>query len=300
MESLTIIIPHKDIPNLLVRCLDSIPQIDGLRIIVVDDNSSPYIVNFDDFPGKDRADIKIVFDKTGGGAGYARNVGLSIADSRWVMFADADDYFVPGFYDIVSPFFYLNYDAVLFKNVSVYSETESPSTKGKNYNMMLDNGLTGNQTIRQTFASVPVPWAKLISLGFLRSNKICFDEIQWANDVMFSARVACYGCNLGLSSDVIYVVTSRSGSLSENRFTHDGFLARWEVLCRGDKFMIHHGINRPWLVPRMKLAGKIGMATFSRSLWILIENGLLFTGLGRWAIDKVFPKRRILPGIYDI
>ena len=300
MDTLTIIIPHKDIPDLLGRCLDSIPQSDGLRIIVIDDNSNPDIVNFNDFPGKGRPDIKIMFDKVGGGAGYARNIGLGNADSQWVMFADADDYFVPGFFDIVSKFFDLNYDAVLFKNVSVRSETGKPSTKGAIYNTMLDNGLTGSQTIRQTFASVPAPWAKLISLEFLRSNHICFDEIRWSNDVMFSAGVACYGCNLGLSSDVIYVVTSRSGSLSENRFTHDGFLARWEVLCRGDKFMIHHGINRPWLVPRLRLAGKIGIATFFCSLWTLTENGLLFTGMGRWVVEKISSKRRALSGTYDI
>ena len=37
----SIIIPHKNIPSLLQRCLDSIPKRDDVQIIVVDDNSNP-------------------------------------------------------------------------------------------------------------------------------------------------------------------------------------------------------------------------------------------------------------------
>ena len=33
------IIPHKNCPNLLQRCVDSIPERDDVQVIVVDDNS---------------------------------------------------------------------------------------------------------------------------------------------------------------------------------------------------------------------------------------------------------------------
>ena len=36
---LTVIIPHFSIPDLLARCLDSIPQRDDVQVIVVDDHS---------------------------------------------------------------------------------------------------------------------------------------------------------------------------------------------------------------------------------------------------------------------
>jgi len=39
MINYSIIIPHKNIPHLLVRCLDSIPQREDVQIIVADDNS---------------------------------------------------------------------------------------------------------------------------------------------------------------------------------------------------------------------------------------------------------------------
>ena len=53
----SIIIPHKNIPALLQRCLDSIPSREDIQIIVVDDNSSSTEVNFTKFPGNNRKDV---------------------------------------------------------------------------------------------------------------------------------------------------------------------------------------------------------------------------------------------------
>ena len=63
-----IIIPHKNTPKLLKRCLDSIPQRDDLHIIVVDDNSDPNKVDFEHFPGLDRDDVEVFFTKEGKGS----------------------------------------------------------------------------------------------------------------------------------------------------------------------------------------------------------------------------------------
>ena len=42
----SIIIPYKDIPDLLIRCLKSIPVSEDIQVIVVDDNSSEADVIF--------------------------------------------------------------------------------------------------------------------------------------------------------------------------------------------------------------------------------------------------------------
>ena len=59
----SIIIPHKNIPSLLQRCLDSIPLRDDIQIIIVDDNSSPDKVDFNNFPGLDRDDTEVYLTK---------------------------------------------------------------------------------------------------------------------------------------------------------------------------------------------------------------------------------------------
>ena len=59
----TIIIPHKNIPNLLERLLNSIPCRDDLEIIVVDDNSSDEIVDFNNFPFEGRTNYHVIYNK---------------------------------------------------------------------------------------------------------------------------------------------------------------------------------------------------------------------------------------------
>ena len=47
MINFSFIIPHKNTPDLLQKCLDSIPRRDDVQIIVVDDNSDADKVDFD-------------------------------------------------------------------------------------------------------------------------------------------------------------------------------------------------------------------------------------------------------------
>lgn len=87
----TIIIPHKNCPDLLYRCLASIPRRDNLQIIIVDDNSDFEKVDFETFPGLNEPCVEVYYTKEGKGAGYARNVGLKHAKGKWLIFVDADD-----------------------------------------------------------------------------------------------------------------------------------------------------------------------------------------------------------------
>lgn len=94
MHLSSIIIPHHEIPDLRQRCLDSIPDVPEVQIIVVDDNNSPQKVDFIKFPGLERQHTQCIFAKDGGDAGHARNVGLKHADGQWLVFADSDDFFL--------------------------------------------------------------------------------------------------------------------------------------------------------------------------------------------------------------
>ena len=89
----SIIIPHYNIPELLQRCLNSIPDLPSFQVIIVDDCSDGKIVDFRYFPGMERENVKCIFLKERHGAGFARNLGLRYACGKWVLFADADDFF---------------------------------------------------------------------------------------------------------------------------------------------------------------------------------------------------------------
>ena len=121
----SVIIPHHNIPQLLQRCLDSIPDTPEVQVIVVDDNSSDVKVDFEHFPGLERKNTTCIFDKEGGGAGHARNIGLSQADGKWLVFADADDFFAADAFDILDRHKDAPQDVILFKADSVDSDDYS-------------------------------------------------------------------------------------------------------------------------------------------------------------------------------
>ena len=56
----TIIIPHKDIPDLLMRCLKSIPVSEDIQVIVVDDNSADADTYLDKYQELSRVTTKLI------------------------------------------------------------------------------------------------------------------------------------------------------------------------------------------------------------------------------------------------
>ena len=95
------IIPHHNSPELLNRCLDSIPQREDIQIIVVDDNSAE-----DKRPCIKRNDVEVIYidAEHTKGAGRARNYGLKAAKGKWLLFPDCDDYYNDGFLDVLDQY----------------------------------------------------------------------------------------------------------------------------------------------------------------------------------------------------
>lgn len=228
----SVIIPHKDIPCLLQRCLDSIPPRDDVQIIVVDDNSSPDIVDFAHFPGQDRTDVEILFTKEGGGAGYARNCGLAGAKGRWLVFADADDFFLPGFLDVLDIYRNTDYDLITFRAETADSDTLVPlPPRQAGY-----EEITENMNLEILKYRNDVPWAKMVSAELVRRHHICFDETVAANDAMFAAYVDYYAHKAAACSKPVYCVTVRKDSLQYG-VRLDTLLARVKVACRYNRFL---------------------------------------------------------------
>lgn len=213
MINYSIIIPHKNIPYLLQRCIDSIPYRDDVQIIVIDDNSDPTIVDFSNFPGCNRPQVEIYFTKDGRGAGYARNVGLQHVKGKWVLFADADDLFTDDLGNILDKYLESDYEIIYFKIISIDSETGIPSSRGDVVNNVIKKAIvTGNLDILRYQRLEP--WAKIMSYKLIKNNEIIFDETIAANDLMFSIKSASVAKNIFIDEAPLYCLTSRYGSLA--------------------------------------------------------------------------------------
>ena len=105
---------------MLKRCINSIPRRDDIQIIIVDDNSSSDVVDFEQFPDLDRK-VDLIFNKKQGGAGLARNKGLEIAKGDWILFADADDFFAEDAFVLFDKYCLSDFDVIHYKHDSCYS-----------------------------------------------------------------------------------------------------------------------------------------------------------------------------------
>lgn len=220
MLNLSIIIPHYNSPELLKKLLDSIPKKEDIEIIVIDDRSTKKIDKLHQLINNKNYN-HITFlknDKQTKGAGTCRNIGLEKAEGQWVLFADADDYFLEGFYDVVSKYFDSNNDVVFFNPTSIYLDTGEKADRHEAYrervlNYKNNKDLESELSLRYGYS---VPWSKLIKRDFIEENNIRFDEVIASNDVMFSTKVGYYMDEFTISEEIIYCTTRNKGSLTVN------------------------------------------------------------------------------------
>lgn len=245
MINYSIIIPHKNIPHLLQRCLDSIPQREDLEIIVVDDNSDPSIVDFEHFPGLERPYTTVFFDKSGRGAGRARNIGLQYAQGKWLLFADSDDYFNYCFNDMLNLYKEDSADIIYFFVSSVDCETYINSGRADAFNdiykQYLDNNIEAEGLIRYI---VSAPWGKFIKRSLIINNQISCEETSRCNDVRLSYLIGYYANTLKVDEHAIYCLTSRSLSLS-NTISEEKIVDKIRVFARREQFLKEHNIPVP-------------------------------------------------------
>lgn len=216
MYNYTVIIPHKNCPDLLKRALDSVPLKDDIQVIIVDDNSDPSKVDFENFPGLNRPNTIVVFDKSGKGAGRARNIGLSKIENntKWVTFLDADDFFVENAADVFDEHKNSNAELIILHCNSVYSDTLLPAERHLAREKKIELAKKDLNIVR--FKDYG-PVAKFISYDIIRQNSLFFEEIRVGNDSMFSVQLGACCKQIEISDNVLYVVTIREGSLVQQK-----------------------------------------------------------------------------------
>lgn len=278
---LSIIIPYHNDRKGIWRLLSSIPENEGIEVIVINDNSDP----IDDIIAD--SNIKnlkyIVQDKNKRWAGAARNKGLSVASGRYILFADSDDYFLKGFLSVIRAYLESELDIIYFKPKSTYNDgTIAP--RANKYIELVNRHFSGDDSIRFEFF---VPWSKLIRREFLISNNIKFDEIIASNDVIFSLRSGAESKNYEVSKKEIYCVIESKDSLTKKK-SREVFDSRFDVYCRYNEYLRKNHEERRLLsaISCLSRAKHLGAKYFFSTLIEVIRNGYPILpdihGLKRW------------------
>ncbi len=234
----SVIIPFKGDVALLNNLIDSIPSEDTIEVIVVDNSGSSYEGDI-----KGHNNLKILSALPSRFAGGARNVGIDNANGRWLIFADADDYFTEDAFRVFKDYVNSEEEIVYFCAKAIYVDTGEVASRADLYNNLVRGYLAGTiseDTIRCKFG---VPWAKMISREFVERNKFRFDEVVASNDLFFSLLCGVNANSIKAVDEIVYVVTVSKGSLTKRR-DFDVRHSRFLVNLRYNQYLKVHGLSQ--------------------------------------------------------
>lgn len=201
----SVIIPVYNAGLYLNQCLESVldnPRSD-LEIVAVDDGSTDDSFNILQKWNNQDHRVQIVSQKNAG-VSAARNHGIQLARGKWIMFLDADDYFLH------SPF--ENLDDVLQK---------MPDCKVYYFNSVLTKEIVLEETREEWMLATLGLWdkvtlcvkvdlmasacCKVYSVSLLRQNNLFFDaELTRGEDTIFNLEVQNVVDRIGLIQDEFY------------------------------------------------------------------------------------------------
>ncbi len=238
--SFSIIIPHYDIPDLLMRCLDSIPVREDIQVIVVDDCSPDADTYLQKYPALSRPLLELYHTPIGGSAGRARNIGLEHANGEWLVFIDADDFFAEDMEAILKDAVNRSED-ILFYNYRVVknSDLTTPGVRNWYSKFFTDYTIDGKEDrFRYLFPSLV---GKIFKRRLVTEYQIRFDETSHSNDVGFSFKCGAFAKTIRIVDRTFFVVTEREGSLAAYQFTGEKrsvqeFIARFDVALSTQAF----------------------------------------------------------------
>ena len=220
MINYSFIIPHKNCPALLQRCLESIPQREDIQIIVVDDNSK-----IENKPKSNRADTEIVYlnKEQSKGAGKARNVGLGIAKGKWLLFPDADDFYEKGFLEELDVYVDSQYDIVFF-DIFCAINLETGECWKNDYSYYLKR-FVENPSSEYLSKSVKhartEAWHQMYSHDYVNKIEVQFHELPSCNDAWFTQFAAINTQNIAAIDKKMYYWVRNPKSLTNSKHPID-------------------------------------------------------------------------------
>jgi glycosyltransferase involved in cell wall biosynthesis len=258
----SIIIPHYNIPELLVRCINSIPVRQDIQVIVVDDCSPNADKYKETYLELSRPHLEYYRTPQGGSAGRARNVGIEHAKGKWLTFIDADDLLTNNAESLLEKYKDRTEDVLYFQSKSVMCDDLKITSARNIFLYHFDHYFkTGNeQPLRLEFDA---PWGKFVKKSLIDRYQIRFEQVRYSNDTYFSAAIGVYAKSIFVPNEILYIVTERTGSLTSAKIkTIEEWKIRYKATIRVQIFFDDHSVKYK----------KYAFADFLQEIWHRDKN----------------------------
>lgn len=273
----------------LPKLFASIPESEGIEIIVVDNSKEP--VRREEIDSN--RNITLLHSAPERHAGGSRNDGMAIAKGKWLLFADADDYYSDDAFDIYYSMFDTDADIVYTGMSGIYADTGEPSDRGDVYMNKVHSyciGEVGESVLRFQFSS---PCCKMVSHSMVSRHNLRYDEIRASNDVYFSLTSGYYAKKIVAVDKATYIATVNRGSLTKLR-DYEVTKSRYYAVLHCNKFKKEHGLVEYqrsvmyYLVESLRFGPK-AMCIFIKMLFAFRQNP--FWGWKHWISTMIKNKK---------
>ncbi len=238
-KDFSVIIPQRNSIHTLPRLFASIPDSDRVEIIVVDNTPEP--ISKEDI-GIDR-EYQLLWSEPQRHAGGARNVGIENAHGKWLLFADADDYYTKEAFNTFYSKIDTDADIVYTGMGGIYEDTGEPAGRGDVYSKLVKDYLDGSideYEIRYHFHS---PCCKMVRNAMVKEHNIRYSEVVAGNDAFFSMVSGFYANKIEAVDMISYIATVSSHSLTKRK-DYNAYRSRFEEDLKINSFMREHGIKK--------------------------------------------------------
>src|SRR5690606_9660965 len=208
----------------ILRCLESVKNqtYKNLEIILVNDqtpdNSLEIVDKF--ITENPDLDIKIIHHKTNQGLSVVRNTGIENSTGKYLYFLDSDDEITPDCIELlIKEIESKNVEMVVAQNRWI--DTRNNSVKDFGFPTNATQKIyRNNDSIFQAYSENKFPvvsWNKLISLEFIKKNKIYFVPGLFAQDELWFFHLMLKINSLSIIDKITYLYYLHDESVIFNR-----------------------------------------------------------------------------------
>lgn len=224
MPLISIIVPVYKVEQYLVKCIDSIldQSLSDFELILINDGSPDNCGHIcDTYAQKDKR-IKVVH-KENGGLSDARNVGIDLAQGKYIGFVDSDDYIEKDMYEVLLKNLEDN-DA----DISICGYYDCYQNKKVKSNLDEFRIMNTEEAIEYLKYMLPVAWNKLYKKEVFENVRYPVGKLNEDTFIIMDLLIASN--KIVLTGEPKYNYVRRGSSITKNSFNskHLDVIEAWE------------------------------------------------------------------------
>jgi glycosyltransferase involved in cell wall biosynthesis len=234
MKTISMIIPHYNDSERCKTLLSSLKEGLFKEIIIVDDASElSHELALQQLPQAfPHLPLQLINLSSQSGAGKARNVGLEVITSDFVIFVDSDDVLTKDHDAILKEAMNKDVDVVYCAPTS-HKLDGTLGVRHTRYASLIHEFLhhISHITEAKLCTHFFIPVSKVISTSFIQKHQVRFDEVMVSNDVMFSTFVGLNAEKIAALTTPFYSILEHNSGLTQRK-DKESLLTRVHVFTR--------------------------------------------------------------------